>query len=288
MSMNSFHARSGKPRAQPAQRPSRAAQAGARADQLLVERGLAPSRTAAQRLIAAARVQWRTVHGDRLIEKPAELLPDGAELIVAEDADDRFVSRGGLKLAGALAATQLDVRGRCCLDLGQSTGGFTDCLLQAGVAKVIGIEVGHGQLHARLAGDPRVVTFEGVNARALTARDLGEHWPEGGFDLVTGDLSFISLTLILPAAAALMKAEADLLMLVKPQFEVGPQGLAKGGIVRDTSLYADVETKIRAACAANGLQVQGWFHSPITGADGNHEFFIHARRALDARETTYK
>jgi 23S rRNA (cytidine1920-2'-O)/16S rRNA (cytidine1409-2'-O)-methyltransferase len=239
-------------------------------------------------LIAAARVQWRTAQGERLIAKPAELLPDAAELIVTEDADDRFVSRGGLKLAGALAATGLDVRGRYCLDLGQSTGGFTDCLLQAGAAKVVGIEVGHGQLHARLADDPRIVVLEGINARSLSPEDLGEHWPQGGFDFVTGDLSFISLTLILPAAATLLKPGADLLMLVKPQFEVGPQGLAKGGIVRDASLYKDVEVKIRAACAENGLQVQGWYDSPITGGDGNHEFFVHARRAQDAKETTHK
>jgi len=283
--MNSFHARNTKPRAKPAEKAPTAAQAGTRADQLLVERGLAASRTAAQRLIAAGRVQWRGRHGDQLIAKPAETLPATAELIVAEDADDRFVSRGGLKLAGALAATRLDVTGRICLDLGQSTGGFSDCLVQAGAAKVVGIEVGHGQLHARLAGDARIVTLEGINARALTPADLGEHWPDKGFGLVTGDLSFISLTLILPAAAGMMADGADLLMLVKPQFEVGPQGVAKGGIVRDASLYAEVEARIRASCAAHGLTVAGWYDSPIAGGDGNREFFVHARRAPDVHGT---
>ena len=283
--MNSFHARNSKPRAKAADKQPRAATAGTRADQMLVERGLAASRTAAQRLIAAGRVQWRSGQGDQPITKPAEQLPASAELLVAADSDDRFVSRGGLKLAGALAATKIDVSARICLDLGQSTGGFSDCLVQAGAAKVVGVEVGHGQLHAKLAEDARIVTLEGINARALTPADLGEHWPAGGFAFVTGDLSFISLTLILPAAAAMMAGGADLLMLVKPQFEVGPQGVAKGGIVRDTSLYAEVEAKIRACCTENGLAVEGWYDSPIAGGDGNREFFVHARRAPDVHGT---
>ncbi len=282
MSMNSFHARNTKPRTKPPEKSPRPTQGGMRADQLLVERELAASRTAAQRLITAGRVQWRSGHGDLPVTKPAEHLPETAELIVAEDADDRFVSRGGLKLAGALAATLIDVKGRICLDLGQSTGGFSDCLIQAGAAKVVGVEVGHGQLHVKLTDDARIITLEGINARALTPADLGEHWPEGGFDFITGDLSFISLTLILPAAAAMMADGADLLMLVKPQFEVGPQGIAKGGIVRDASLYAAVEAKIRACCAENGLRVASWYGSTITGGDGNREFFVHARRAPDA------
>ncbi|MCX9157313.1 TlyA family RNA methyltransferase [Niveibacterium sp. 24ML] len=284
MSMNSFHARNSKPRAAPSKR-SVTAHAGTRADQLLVEQGLAASRTAAQRLIAAGRVSWRSPQGEQCVSKPADYLPDSAELIVAADAEDRFVSRGGHKLAGALAQSGVAVAGRRCLDLGQSTGGFSDCLLQAGAAQVVGVEVGHGQLHPRLAGDARVVTLEHLNARSLSTADLGEHFPQGGFDLVTGDLSFISLTLILPAATALMHPQADLLMLVKPQFEVGPQGLAKGGIVRDVALYPEVEARIRAACADCGLKVQGWYDSPITGGDGNREFFVHARRAVDTPES---
>lgn len=152
-------------------------------------------------------------------------------------------------------------------------------------AEVVGVEVGHGQLHPRLASDARIVTLEHLNARSLIAADLGEHFPQGGFDLVTGDLSFISLTLILPAATALMHPQADLLMLVKPQFEVGPKGLAKGGIVRDAALYPEVEAKLRAACNDCGLTVVGWYDSPITGGDGNREFFVHARRAADAPES---
>lgn len=241
-----------------------------RADTLLVTAGLAASRTAAQRLIAAGRVRWE----GGLVGKPAQELPSDAGLAVEPDPDERYVSRGGLKLAGALAASGLAVANRRCLDVGQSTGGFTDCLLQAGAARVVGVDVGHGQLHARLRDDLRVTCIEGINCRALTAADLGDALPEGGFDLIVGDVSFISLTLVLPRLPALLAAGGDLLLLVKPQFEVGPQNLGKGGIVRDSSLYAEVEAKLRQCAAALGLAVQGWFDSPIAGGDGNREFFI--------------
>jgi 23S rRNA (cytidine1920-2'-O)/16S rRNA (cytidine1409-2'-O)-methyltransferase len=165
------------------------------------------------------------------------------------------------------------VSGYFCLDVGQSTGGFSDCLLQAGAARVVGVEVGHGQLHPRLKDDPRLACLEGINARHLTAADLGGHFPAQGFDLIVADASFISLTLLLPSFPALLRPGGRILALVKPQFEVGPKNLGKGGIVRDTSLYARVEAKIRAACAECGLEVQDWFDSPITGSDGNREFF---------------
>jgi 23S rRNA (cytidine1920-2'-O)/16S rRNA (cytidine1409-2'-O)-methyltransferase len=201
-------------------------------------------------------------------DTPLEVLPDAA---------DRYVSRGGVKLAGALAHAGLDVSGWTCLDVGQSTGGFTDCLLQAGAARVVGVEVGHGQLHPRLRHAPRVTCLEGINARHLSPADLGEHFPEGGFDLIVADASFISLTLLLPRFPALLHADGRVLALVKPQFEVGPAGLGKGGLVRDAGLYAGVEEKLRAACAAAGLEVRGWFDSPIAGGDGNREFFVLAR-----------
>lgn len=242
----------------------------ARADQLLVEAGLAPSRTAAQRLIAAGRVRWP---GGPVL-KPAQDLPLDAEFEIEPDAADRYVSRGGLKLAGALAAARVAVAGRVCLDVGQSTGGFSDCLLQAGAARVVGVDVGHGQLHPRLRDDPRVTCVEGVNCRALAAGDLGEAMPIEGFGLVVGDVSFISLTLVLPRLPALLAAGGDLLLLVKPQFEVGPQGLAKGGIVRNPALFAEVETKLRLCAQNTGLRVCGWYDSPIAGGDGNREFFI--------------
>lgn len=244
-------------------RPEGAAQ---RADALLVSRGLAPSRTAAQRMIEAGRVSW----SGGVIAKPSQELPPNAELKVAEDETDRYVSRGGLKLAGALAHAKLDVHGRLCLDVGQSTGGFTDCLLQAGAARVVGLDVGHDQLAPKLRADPRVECSEGINARALTPAMVGDR----RFDLIVADLSFISLTLVLPQLPALLAPGGHMLLLVKPQFEVGPEHVGKGGIVRDAGLYAGVEARLRQAAVAAQLRVIDWFASPITGGDGNREFFI--------------
>jgi 23S rRNA (cytidine1920-2'-O)/16S rRNA (cytidine1409-2'-O)-methyltransferase len=267
--MNSFHARQKKP---PAPRqPSHERPAGmSRADALLVAQGLAPSRTAAQAIIKAGGVNW----AGGLVSKPAMELPEGTPLIVASDPDSRYVSRGGLKLAGALAATGVSAGGKYCLDVGQSTGGFTDCLLQAGARHVVGVDVGHGQLHPRLAADPRVAALERINCRALAPTDLGAALPESGFALIVGDVSFISLTLILPQLPALLAQDGDLLLLVKPQFEVGPANIGRGGIVRDPARYAEVEQKLRDCAATLKLRVQGWLDSPITGGDGNREFFI--------------
>lgn len=239
---------------------------GLRADQLLVEQGLAPSRTVAQRLIEAGRVSW----SEGPVAKAALILPPSAVLQVQADAEDRYVSRGGLKLAGALVHTGLDVHGRLCLDVGQSTGGFTDCLLQAGAKRVVGVDVGHDQLAPRLRADPRVECFEGVNARALVPADLHGR----RFDLIVADLSFISLSLVLPQLPPLLAREGDLMLLAKPQFEVGPEHVGKGGIVRDAALYPQVAARLRLAAAAAGLRVLDWFDSPIRGGDGNREFFI--------------
>jgi 23S rRNA (cytidine1920-2'-O)/16S rRNA (cytidine1409-2'-O)-methyltransferase len=282
-----------------------------RADQLLVERGLAASRSQAVRLIAGG-LRWRdagTSDAWRSVVKNKDDVPESAELELADAAEARYVSRGGLKLEGALTVTGLDVAGKLCLDVGQSTGGFTDCLLQHGAAKVVGVDVGHGQLHARLREDERVVAIEGVNARALSAEDLqeddedgvggvdgvdGEDGDEDGdaaearepsapcFDLIVGDLSFISLTLVLPAVVQFLADDGQLLMLVKPQFELQPGQVGKGGIVRDESMYAVVEKRLHDACAALELKVLRWFDSPIAGGDGNREFFIHAVRAAKA------
>ncbi len=254
-----------------------------RADQLLVERGLAASRSQAQRLIASG-ARWRTPTGWRHLAKSDDL-PADAELELLDAAEARYVSRGGLKLEGALRAAGIDVTGWRCLDVGQSTGGFTECLLQHGAAQVVGVDVGHGQLHPRLRADPRVRALEGINARHLSASNLGaedrDQSADGGrlddvFKLIVADLSFISLTLVLPAMVARLAPDGALLLLVKPQFELQPGQLGKGGIVRDAALYRDVEQRLRAACAAHGLAVQGWFDSPIAGGDGNREFFIHA------------
>jgi 23S rRNA (cytidine1920-2'-O)/16S rRNA (cytidine1409-2'-O)-methyltransferase len=244
-----------------------------RADQLLVERGLAATRSQAQRLIAAG-VQWFDGGGWRRVAKNGDELPEAARLELLDTAESRYVSRGGLKLEGALRAAGLDVTGWTCLDVGQSTGGFTDCLLQHGAARVTGVDVGHGQLHPRLRHDARVTVLEKLNAREMRAQQVG-----GPFDLVTGDLSFISLTLVLPALLPLLKPGAQLLMLAKPQFELQPGQVGKGGIVRDPALYAQVEQRLRAACASLGLAVRGWYDSAIAGGDGNREFFLHAMRS---------
>ena len=172
---------------------------------MLVASGLAASRTAAQRMIAAGRVNWS---GGIVAKAALDLAPE-TRLTVTADPEDRFVSRGGLKLAGALVASGIDVAGRTCLDVGQSTGGFTDCLLQAGARHVVGLDVGHGQLHPRLLADSRITAIEGINCRSLVAADLGNALPNKGFDLIVGDLSFISLTLVLPQLPPLLAADGD-------------------------------------------------------------------------------
>jgi 23S rRNA (cytidine1920-2'-O)/16S rRNA (cytidine1409-2'-O)-methyltransferase len=243
-----------------------------RADQLLVERGLAASRSQAQRLIAGG-VRWRAGGDWKPVGKNGDELPDAAELQLLDDAEARYVSRGGLKLEGALRTAGLDVRGLRCLDVGQSSGGFTDCLLRHGAAQVTGVDVGHGQLHEQLRRDSRVVAIEKLNAREMRADQVGRD-----FDLGVGDLSFISLTLVLPALVPLLKPRGRLLLLVKPQFELQPGQIGKGGLVKDSALHAQVEQRIRAACTALGLEVDAYFASPIAGGDGNREFFVLASR----------
>jgi 23S rRNA (cytidine1920-2'-O)/16S rRNA (cytidine1409-2'-O)-methyltransferase len=285
-----------------------------RADLFLVEHGHASTRSQAQRLIAAG-VHWRVDEAVawKKIAKNGDEIPANAELQLLDTTEAKYISRGGLKLEGALKATGLDVTGLRCLDIGQSTGGFTDCLLQHGAAQVVGVDVGHGQLHDSLRSDDRVVCIEGVNARSLTAGDLTEHYrralhgsslgdddafadvEEDGysdqdtdgfspvFDLLTGDLSFISLTLVLPAVVRLLKADGQLLMLVKPQFELQPGQIGKGGIVRDAAHFEFVEKRLRDTCAALGLDVKAWLESPIAGGDGNREFFIHAQKGHEVQ-----
>ncbi|PUE59074.1 hemolysin [Limnohabitans curvus] len=250
-----------------------------RADQLLVDRGLAASRSQAQRLIASG-VEWRlgTKPWQR-VTKNGDELPLPSELRLLDNAEARYVSRGGLKLEGALLSSGLTAQGLRCFDVGQSTGGFTDCLLQQGAAQVVGLDVGHGQLHPRLRDDARVVCVERINARELEANDARVPDVRQGFDLVVGDLSFISLTLVLPALLPLLKKGGALLMLVKPQFELQPSDIGKGGLVKDEASYVQVEARLREACAALNLEVLGYWPSAIAGGDGNKEFWIGARRA---------
>lgn len=250
-----------------------------RADQLVLLKGLAPTRSAAQRLIERGAVRWRAAGASAawaLPRKAGEDLPEDCDIEVTDDAELRYVSRGGLKLEGALERCKIDVTGLTCLDVGQGTGGFTDALLQRGAARVIGIEVGHGQLHARLRADARVQCFEGLNARDVSGSafvaELGEH----GFDLIVGDVSFISLTHVLPTLVQQLRAGGQCLLLVKPQFELQPEHIGKGGLVKNAASHAIVETRIWQACKALGFKVHAYFESKVAGGDGNREFFVWA------------
>ncbi len=292
-----------------------------RIDQLLVQRGLASTRSQAQRLIADG-VEWQkfSAAGElwKRIAKNGDDVPEDAPIRLLDDSEARYVSRGGLKLEAALKRVGLQVDGLACMDVGQSTGGFTDCLLQAGAKSVVGVDVGSAQLHPSLREDPRVLCVEGVNARTLSATDLiaayaistgadGQFDVESddeddefddeqeqqvdmaavalpdefapSFDVIVADLSFISQTLVLPAVVLMLKPGGTLLTLVKPQFELQPGQVDKGGIVKDDAMYPIVESRLREACVDLGLDVTAWFDSPITGGDGNREFFICARKA---------
>ncbi len=237
-----------------------------RLDQLLVERGLAASREKAQALVLAGQV---TVGGQKMY-KPGLSVASDAPIDVLERMP--FVSRGGYKLAGALDAFHVDVSGRVCLDVGASTGGFTDCLLQRGAAKVWAIDVGHGQIDWKIRNDPRVVVREGVNARFLTP----EEYPER-FDLAVCDASFISATLLIPAIVPLLKPTGEMIVLVKPQFEVERGQVGKGGIVKEPELHQAACDRVRGAIERLGFQTQ-IVESPIQGAEGNREFLLYARR----------
>lgn len=247
-----------------------------RADQLLVQRSLAPTRSAAQRLIDAGAVRWLGPKGWAVPRKAGEDLPDGCQIEVTDDAELRFVSRGGLKLEAALAHCTLEVGGMNCLDVGQSTGGFTDVLLQRSAARVVGLDVGRAQLAASLAIDARVVSHEGLNARDVAGSQFEQDEPLHSFDIVVADLSFISLTHLLPTIASYLAPHGHALLLVKPQFELQPVDIGKGGLVKDAASYPRVEQRIRAACAELKLTVRDYFASAIAGGDGNKEFFVWA------------
>ncbi|MGM0535886.1 MAG: TlyA family RNA methyltransferase [Pseudomonadota bacterium] len=250
-----------------------------RLDQLLVSQGLARSRTRAQRLIRHGRV--RLADGTPL-SKPGEKLSDDTRLSVEEDPEERYVSRAGLKLEALIAALGLDLTGKLVLDVGQSTGGFTDCALLSGARHVIGVEVGHDQLAPALRDDGRVTCLEGLNARAMAGeprlRAAFDALAAAGPDLAVMDVAFISQTLILPELAALLPAGGELLSLAKPQFELGPGGVNPRGLVTDPARYAEVETRLRDCCAELGFEVLHWQPSPLLGGDGNREFLLHAVR----------
>lgn len=241
-----------------------------RLDTLLVERGLAASRERARALILAGQVR---VDGRQVDKAGAPVSPD-AEVALAQP-DHPYVGRGGIKLAHALDTFQIDVRERLALDIGASTGGFTDVMLQRGARRVIALDVGHGQLDWKLRSDPRVVVLERVNARTLTADQLPADARQ--FDLVTIDVSFISLRQVLPAVPPLLAPAADIVALVKPQFEAGRAEVGKGGIVRDAGVQARVVEDVTGAAVALGLTRAGVTPSPIEGMEGNREFLLHLR-----------
>jgi 23S rRNA (cytidine1920-2'-O)/16S rRNA (cytidine1409-2'-O)-methyltransferase len=236
-----------------------------RIDKLLVERGLAESRTKAQAMVMAGVV----LVNEQRVEKPSEQFPTDSPIRVkrADDPTSRFVGRGGLKLEAALDAFQIDVQGLTCIDVGASTGGFTDCLLQRGATRVFAIDVGHNQIDWRLRQDPRVEVREGVNARYIQSSDFPVK-----FDLAVMDVSFISATKVLPAVVPLLREEGQLIVLIKPQFEVGKGEVGSGGIVRDAEKRKRVVEEVNDFAASVGLQNEGVIESPIQGAEGNVEF----------------
>ena len=238
-----------------------------RLDAELVRRGLATSRSDAQADVAAGRV---LVNG-AVAEKPARLVAPG-DAVVVSGPSARFVGRGGEKLDAALAAFALDVTGRDALDVGASTGGFTDCLLSRGAARVVALDVGHGQLHPRIRADPRVAVLERTNIRDATPATIG-----GLVDIVVVDVSFISLTVIIPTLVTLCQPGAPMVLLVKPQFEAGRAEVGKGrGIITDPAIHARVQQEVTDGLHDAGCAVVAWIDSPILGGQGNRELLVHA------------
>jgi 23S rRNA (cytidine1920-2'-O)/16S rRNA (cytidine1409-2'-O)-methyltransferase len=236
-----------------------------RIDKLIVDRGLAPSRTKAQALVMAGVV----LVDEQLVNKPSEVFAPAAHIRLKGDGDpaSRYVSRGGLKLEAALREFHIDANGLICLDVGSSTGGFTDCLLQHGARRVVSVDVGHNQFDWRLRNEPCVEVREGVNARYLKPEDF-----DVKFDLASIDVAFISATKILPAVVPLLVEQGKIITLIKPQFEVGKGEVGKGGIVKDPAQHERVIAEVNSAAERLGLWVAGVIESPIRGADGNVEF----------------
>jgi 23S rRNA (cytidine1920-2'-O)/16S rRNA (cytidine1409-2'-O)-methyltransferase len=243
-----------------------------RADQLLLDKGLCDSRTQAQRAIKEGRVsyldlEWRT------LSKPGIKLAENTELQITLAEVDQYVSRGALKLKSAVEICQIDLTDVHAIDVGQSTGGFTDFLVQQGASSVLGIEVGHDQLADKLRANPKVTCLEGYNARKLKP-ELKAFSPAGKFDLAVMDVSFISQTLILPGLCQLLDTGSYLVTLVKPQFELGKEHIGKGGIVKSTDLYGELEERFKTLMIELNMRVVTYIDSPIKGGDGNHEFLL--------------
>jgi 23S rRNA (cytidine1920-2'-O)/16S rRNA (cytidine1409-2'-O)-methyltransferase len=241
-----------------------------RLDAALVTRGLAVSRERARALILAGRVR---VNGAMVSKAGAPVTPDAVITLI--EPDHPYVGRGGVKLAHALDAFAIEVTGRLALDVGASTGGFTDVMLRRGAARVVALDVGHDQLDWKIRSDPRVVVVERINARTLSADQLPAD--ARAFGLATMDVSFISVRHVLPAIVPLLAPGADLVVLVKPQFEAGREEVGKGGLVRDPAVHMRVVNEVAAAADALGLTRVAMTESPITGTEGTREFFLHLR-----------
>lgn len=256
-----------------------------RIDIWLVENAMASSRQKAQELINSGRVVFTTANGEtKQIKKSSTPVDEtlARTLRVESGEGPEFVSRGGLKLFGALKEFGVSVKDKTIVDFGISTGGFADCCLQLAAKRVVGIDVGHGQLAPKLRADPRVTLFEGVNARELSADETGVRAEilaaneNRKFEVAVVDVSFISLKMVVPSVVSFLGESGHLVALVKPQFEVGREGIGRNGIVKDSKLYPRVESSVRDVCASLGLKVESYIESPILGSDGNREFFIHA------------
>jgi 23S rRNA (cytidine1920-2'-O)/16S rRNA (cytidine1409-2'-O)-methyltransferase len=239
-----------------------------RLDKLLVERGLAPSRERAQALILAGKV----LVNEQKIEKAGASVDSGSASVLRLLGEDlRYVSRGGLKLEKALEHWRIDLQGKVCLDIGASTGGFSDCMLQHGAARVIAVDTGYGQMDFGLRNDPRIRLLEKTNARYLKPGDIGEK-----IDFIAMDVSFISATLVLPAVLRAASGSGQIVVLVKPQFEAGRELVGKGGIVRDEAAQRAAVARVEAALLELGGARAEWIESPILGGEGNREFLLHA------------
>lgn len=249
-----------------------------RIDLLLTEQGLAKSRSQAQTFISKGQVSYCQNGQWHIASKASLKLPQDSQIAVQKEDSDKYVSRGALKLEGALKHTQLDISGFHVLDIGQSTGGFSDCAIQHGAAQVVGIEVGHGQLDESLRNHPQIICLEGINARHLNLQDVQDFIPDAGFDLAVMDVSFISQKKILPQLPALLKANGHLITLVKPQFEVGKEFIGKGGIVKDQNKVKELTVEIQDFVQQLGFEVKCYLASPIKGGDGNQEYLLWASK----------
>jgi 23S rRNA (cytidine1920-2'-O)/16S rRNA (cytidine1409-2'-O)-methyltransferase len=252
-----------------------------RLDLYLVENKLANSRTQAQDFISQGYVIIESAGQKKIIDKSNYIVRTGDQIIVEANELQKYVSRGGLKLERALAKLNINVKEKVALDIGQSTGGFTDCLLKMGARQVVGVDVGHSQLHASLKADSRIISFENLNVKDLSMNaGFVKEVPINKFDIVVADLSFISLTKVVPSISNFSSDGAEYLFLVKPQFECGPENLDKNGLVKNTKVYKTVEAEVRKSVMQYFKNVEAYFPCEVIGKDGNQEFFIYGRKTL--------